>query len=122
MNPVGSSALSCRCHGTRASLCCDGLVQCPEETSEEVNMKIIALAAALALVSASAFVSVSYAQTTCTAQAEAKKLAGAAKNSFMKKCETEATAACELDSKKQKLAGAAKNSHMKKCVSDRVGS
>ena len=59
---------------------------------------------------------------SCNAQAADKKLAGAAKNSFMKKCESEATAACELDSKKQKLAGAAKNSHMKKCVSDRVGS
>ena len=85
-------------------------------------MKTIALAAALALASAGAFISIGHAQDTCTAQAAAKKLAGAAKNSFMKKCETEANAACEADSAKQKLAGAAKNSHMKKCVTTRVGS
>jgi hypothetical protein len=29
---------------------------------------------------------------------------------------------CETDSKDKKLAGAAKNSHMKKCVTDAVGS
>jgi hypothetical protein len=58
---------------------------------------------------------------SCTAQAGEKKLAGAAKTSFMKKCETDATKACEEDSAKRKLAGAAKTSHMKKCVSDSVG-
>jgi hypothetical protein len=31
-----------------------------------------------------------YAQTSCNAQSIEKKLAGAAKNSFMKKCEKEA--------------------------------
>jgi hypothetical protein len=59
---------------------------------------------------------------SCTAQATEKKLAGAAKTSFMKKCESDATKACEADSAKRKLAGAAKTSHMKKCVSDAVGS
>jgi hypothetical protein len=58
---------------------------------------------------------------TCKAQASEKKLAGAAMNSFMKKCETDAKKACEADSKDKKLAGAAKNSHMKKCVADSVG-
>jgi hypothetical protein len=58
---------------------------------------------------------------TCKAQATDKKLAGAAMNSFMKKCETDAKKACEADSKDKKLAGAAKNSHMKKCVTDAVG-
>jgi hypothetical protein len=85
-------------------------------------MRTIVFAAALALVSASAFVSVGYAQGTCTVQATSKKLAGAAKNSFMKKCESEASAKCEADSKAKKLAGAAKTSHMKKCVADAVGS
>jgi hypothetical protein len=85
-------------------------------------MKTMVLAVALALVSASAFISTGYAQGSCTAQAEAKKLAGAAKNSFMKKCESEATAACEAAAGKQKLAGAAKASNVKKCVGERVGS
>ena len=85
-------------------------------------MRTILLASALSLVAAGTLISAGYAQDSCAAQATARKLAGAAKNSFMKKCETEANAACEAESKKQKLAGAAKNSHMKKCVTDRVGS
>jgi hypothetical protein len=39
----------------------------------------------------------------------------------MTKCERDAKATCEVDSKAKKLAGAAKNSHMKKCVTDAVG-
>lgn len=58
---------------------------------------------------------------TCTASAAEKKLAGAAKNSFLKKCEKEAAAACEITSKEKKLAGAAKSSFGKKCVKDAVG-
>jgi hypothetical protein len=58
---------------------------------------------------------------TCKQDAADKKLAGAALNSFMKKCQNDAKAACEADSKDKKLAGAAKNSHMKKCVTDKVG-
>ena len=85
-------------------------------------MKTFVFATALALASAGVFMSAGYAQDSCTARANAQKLAGAAKNSFMKKCESEANAACELDSIKRKLAGAAKTSHMKKCVSDAVGS
>ena len=61
------------------------------------------------------------ASTTCKAQAADKKLAGAALNSFMKKCQTDASSACDADSKTKKLAGAAKSSHMKKCVDDAVG-
>ena len=41
--------------------------------------------------------------------------------SFMKKCQADASKACEAGSKTQNLKGAAKNSHMKKCVSDAVG-
>jgi hypothetical protein len=58
---------------------------------------------------------------TCTAKATEKKLAGAAKNSFLKKCERDAAAMCEVASKEKKLAGAAKSSFSKKCVKDAVG-
>jgi hypothetical protein len=76
--------------------------------------KTMILAAALSLVATSAFAS-------CKSEAAGKKLAGAALNSFMTKCEKDATAACEKDSMDKKLAGAAKTSHMKKCVTDSVG-
>ena len=63
-----------------------------------------------------------YAADDCAAKAEEKKLAGAAKNSFMKKCTadsmTPSQTACEATAKEKKLAGAAKNSFMKKCVAD----
>ncbi len=58
---------------------------------------------------------------TCTAAATEKKLAGAAKNSFLKKCEKDATAKCEAAATERKLAGAAKNSNVKKCIKDAVG-
>ncbi len=58
---------------------------------------------------------------TCHANAAEKKLAGAAKNSFLKKCEKDATASCEAAAADKKLAGAAKNSFTKKCVKDAVG-
>ena len=65
---------------------------------------------------------VAHAQSTCDAQAADKKLNGAAKTSFVKKCEKDAKAAaaptCEskaIDKNGKPLAGAAKNSFMKKC-------
>jgi hypothetical protein len=58
---------------------------------------------------------------SCKAQAESKKLAGAALTSFMTKCEKDATARCETSASEKKLAGAAKTSFTKKCVSDAVG-
>jgi hypothetical protein len=61
------------------------------------------------------------ADATCMAQVTEKKLAGAAKTSFMKKCETDAKATCEGASKEKKLAGAAKGSFEKKCLKDAVG-
>jgi hypothetical protein len=82
--------------------------------SEETPMKTLILAAVLSLATTSAF-------ATCKSDSADKKLAGAAANSFMKKCETDAKAKCEADSKEKKLAGAAKASHMKKCVADSVG-
>jgi hypothetical protein len=62
------------------------------------------------------------ANASCEAQAAEKKLAGAAKSSFTKKCEKDAAAAakqsCEAQAAEKKLAGAAKNSFTKKCVTD----
>ena len=66
--------------------------------------------------------------STCDAQATDKKLAGAAKNSFLQKCEkdaaaaiTAATSTCEAQATEKKLAGAAKNSFTKKCIKDATG-
>lgn len=65
------------------------------------------------------------AQLQCEAQAAAKKLAGAAKTSFVGKCVKDASAAepanakasqCEKAAADKKLAGAAKNSFIQKCV------
>jgi hypothetical protein len=61
-------------------------------------------------------------QSSCMATATEKKLAGAAKASFLKKCEKDARATCEMDDMSKKLNGAAKQSHVKKCVKDAVGS
>ena len=57
---------------------------------------------------------------TCNAAAAEKKLAGAAKTSFLTKCEKDATAACQAASKEKKLSGAAKTSFEKKCIRDAV--
>ncbi len=64
-----------------------------------------------------------FAANDCASVAAEKKLAGAAKNSFMKKCEREAqgapqNTACAATAKEKKLAGAAKTSFMKKCTAD----
>jgi len=80
-------------------------------------MRSLILAVALSVVGASAFA----AEATCSLQAGEKKLAGAAKNSFMKKCEKDAAAACDAQAAEKKLSGAAKNSFTKKCVKDAVG-
>jgi len=72
------------------------------------------------------------AEAKCEAQAAEKKLAGAAKNSFIKKCVTDAggtpaaapakapdpAEVCEKSAADKKLAGAAKNAHVKKCIED----
>ena len=76
----------------------------------------------LCLVAALALAVPAFAQeASCSATAADKKLAGAAKNSFMKKCEKDATARCEAAAAEKKLAGAAKTSFEKKCVKDAVG-
>jgi hypothetical protein len=81
------------------------------------TLAVAALAAVLAGAPTLAF-----ADPTCTAQAADKKLAGAAKDSFLKKCQADAEAACDKQAVDKKLAGAAKDSFTKKCVSDAVGS
>lgn len=59
------------------------------------------------------------ADATCEAKAADKKLAGAAKTSFMKKCEKDmAKGMCATTAADKKLKGAAKNSFMKKCEKD----
>jgi hypothetical protein len=58
---------------------------------------------------------------SCKDQAAAKKLAGAALNSFMTKCTKDAQASCDTQAADKKLAGAAKTSFTKKCVSDATG-
>ena len=62
------------------------------------------------------------ANPACEAQAAQKKLAGAAKASFIKKCDSDAQAAamqaCDTQAADKKLAGAAKTSFVKKCVKD----
>ena len=80
-----------------------------------VAIALAALAAAPAL-----------AANDCEAQAAQKKLAGAAKTSFLKKCEADAgaadanagSAACDAKADEKKLAGAARTSFVKKCVAD----
>lgn len=61
------------------------------------------------------------ADDSCMTQASAKKLAGAAQTSFMKKCSADASASCDKQAADKKLAGAAKTSFTKKCVSDATG-
>lgn len=62
------------------------------------------------------------ANASCEAQATEKKLAGAAKTSFITKCEKDASAAatksCEAQAAEKKLSGAAKTSFTQKCVKD----
>jgi hypothetical protein len=66
-------------------------------------------------------VSASAAEPSCAVQATDKKLAGAAKTSFMGKCERDAKAECDAAAAEKKLAGAAKTSFTNKCVKDAVG-
>jgi hypothetical protein len=55
---------------------------------------------------------------SCSAQAMDKKLAGAAKTSFMKKCVRDS---CAMQAADKKLHGAAMTSFTKKCEKDAMG-
>ncbi|MDO9091289.1 MAG: hypothetical protein Q7U99_01400 [Rubrivivax sp.] len=78
----------------------------------------------IAIAALSLFAHSAYAAGECEAKAvskDGKPLAGAAKASFIKKCEREAappSAACEKSAADKKLAGAAKTSHLRKCMAD----
>ena len=65
--------------------------------------------------------SAAWADGTCTSNAMDKKLAGAAKTSFMTKCTKDAQSTCDATAATKKLAGAAKTSFTKKCMSDATG-
>ena len=56
-----------------------------------------------------------FAEDSCATQAADKKLAGAAKTSFMKKC---AKDSCSAQAADKKLHGAAETSFVTKCVKD----
>jgi hypothetical protein len=89
-------------------------------------MKLITATAACLVLSVRAFAQTATtappqdAKPTCKAQAT-EKLAGAALNSFMKKCQIDAQASCDAAAADKKLNGAAKTSFTKKCVTDTVG-
>ncbi|MBE7423814.1 MAG: hypothetical protein HS110_15520 [Zoogloeaceae bacterium] len=76
----------------------------------------------IALVSAFTFLNSAYAAPDCEAKAiskDGKPLSGAAKASFIKKCEREAACEAKALSKDGKpLYGAAKTSSIKKCLSE----
>jgi hypothetical protein len=83
-------------------------------------MTLLALGLALAVGAAHADP-----KADCAAKSAEKKLAGAAKTSFEKKCMADAgvaalavSPACEKSAADKKLAGAAKTSHIKKCMAD----
>ena len=75
-------------------------------------MKKIVLALAICLVSAGP------AFATCKSDAADKKLAGAAKTSFLKKCKRESCLVKAVGSNGRPLAGAAKKSFMQKCAKE----
>ncbi len=82
-------------------------------------MRTLILAAVATLFTANAFAA------SCEEQSAEKKLAGAAKSSFIKKCEADGkgtgNAACDAKAAEKKLAGAAKTSFLKKCEADAKG-
>lgn len=79
-------------------------------------IKTLALAAlTLCLVGAP---TLAFAADSCSTQAMDKKLAGAAKTSFMKKC---AKDSCEMQANEKKLHGAAMTSFTTKCEKDAMG-
>ncbi len=84
-------------------------------------MKPVLVAFALAIAGLS--MAAQAADSGCEAQAAEKHLSGAAKNSFVTKCEKDAKAAaakerCNAQAAEKKLSGAAKDSFTKKCIKD----
>ena len=77
-------------------------------------MKKVLFAAALLLIGSAAHAA------SCDDMANDKKLSGAARNSFVQKCEREARGAspCAAKATEKKLSGAARNSFIQKCERD----
>jgi hypothetical protein len=78
--------------------------------------KMLALAALTLFIAGAP--TLAFAEDACTTQATDKKLAGAAKTSFMTKCER---TSCQAQAADKKLHGAAEASFVKKCVKDAIG-
>ena len=85
-----------------------------------LTKNVLLLAAGLGLFAAAGLPAPAHADS-CMTTAASKKLAGAAKTSFVKKCTSDATKTCDATAASKKLAGAAKTSFVKKCVADAVG-
>ena len=77
-------------------------------------MKKLAIALALTVLSSAAYAE------SCKVTSAEKKLAGAAMNSFMKKCETDAKKACDA-SAAEEAQRRGQDSFTKKCVTDAIG-
>jgi hypothetical protein len=88
-------------------------------SKETRPMRYLALAALAALLTTGAYAQMG---ASCSAGANEKKLSGAAKSSYLKKCEGDAKSACDASATEKKLSGAARTSFTKKCVQDKVGS
>jgi len=83
-----------------------------------MNKSIVVALCALLLTGGTALAQ----EATCVAAAAERKLSGAARTSFLTKCEKDARARCELGASERKLYGAARTSHVNKCVREAVGS
>ena len=75
-------------------------------------MKKVLFVAALLVVGSAAHAA------SCDEKASEKKLSGAARNSFVQKCERESAGSCAAKAADKKLAGAARNSFIQKCERD----
>jgi|OM-RGC.v1.028693931 hypothetical protein len=97
----------------------------PEEEDPTMLKQLSTVAVAMFLAAGVTTHAFAEDKAACEKQAEEKKLHGAAKNSFVKKCSGGAAAAkspaaeaCEKQAGEKKLHGAAKNSFVKKCTAD----
>ncbi|MFG1417147.1 hypothetical protein V5F38_04955 [Xanthobacter sp. V0B-10] len=79
-------------------------------------MRTIILAALLGFLTATSALA-----DSCVTTADAKKLAGAARSSFLGKCQKDAKTSCNTQAADKKLHGAAQTSFTTKCVKDAVG-
>jgi hypothetical protein len=84
----------------------------PDSGGLSMTKTLALVAVALSVAGAPAL---AYADDACMTQAMDKKLAGAAKTSFMTKCER---TSCEGQAKDKNLHGAAMTSFVKKCAKD----